>query len=387
MEACSTSRRLLVSTLVLLVLGSLIKDVGAGRASPLRIPGIFSSQSGVSVPRKAPNTTLTSVGFFHTFRKPPWGGGNQFLMALAGEMRARGITVLDNKIEADKTKVYMANAITFKTDPFKAAMKKSKNKLKLVHRLDGPYYAARYEKDPRTHAHEKLRYKEDDKVYEINNQFACASIYQSKWSLDMNLLLGYKPKEPVTIIPNAVDANIFHSEDRRPWDPNRKTKIISTSWSDGLRKGFKHFEWLDKNLDFDRFEYTFLGNLPKDKTTGKVLFSFKNIKVLPPVGSEKLAPILRDHDIYIAASALEPCSNALLEALSSGLPTIYLKGSGHDELVKEAGIGYTTPDEIPAHLDEMVSQYEDYQSKIHVLTIEEVTDKYLQVYEHCLRQI
>jgi len=132
MEACSTSRRLLVSTLVLLVLGSLIKDVGAGRASPLRIPGIFSSQSGVSVPRKAPNTTLTSVGFFHTFRKPPWGGGNQFLMALAGEMRARGITVLDNKIEADKTKVYMANAITFKTDPFKAAMKKSKNKLKLV---------------------------------------------------------------------------------------------------------------------------------------------------------------------------------------------------------------------------------------------------------------
>jgi len=203
----------------------------------------------------------------------------------------------------------------------------------------------------------------------------------------MNLLLGYKPKEPVTIIPNAVDANIFHSEDRRPWDPNRKTKIISTSWSDGLRKGFKHFEWLDKNLDFDRFEYTFLGNLPKDKTTGKVLFSFKNIKVLPPVGSEKLAPILRDHDIYIAASALEPCSNALLEALSSGLPTIYLKGSGHDELVKEAGIGYTTPDEIPAHLDEMVSQYEDYQSKIHVLTIEEVTDKYLQVYEHCLRQI
>lgn len=31
------------------------------------------------------------VGFFHVFRKPPWGGGNQFLLALAGELRRRGV--------------------------------------------------------------------------------------------------------------------------------------------------------------------------------------------------------------------------------------------------------------------------------------------------------
>jgi hypothetical protein len=37
----------------------------------------------------------------------------------------------------------------------------------------------------------------------------------------------------------------------------------------------------------------------------------------------------------LAASSLEPCSNALLEALNSGLPTIFLDGSGHNELVRE----------------------------------------------------
>lgn len=36
---------------------------------------------------------------------------------------------------------------------------------------------------------------------------------------------------------------------------------------------------------------------------------------------------------FHSASYLEPCSNALLEALASGLPTLYQDGSGHNELV------------------------------------------------------
>ena len=40
-------------------------------------------------------------------------------------------------------KIYrLANAVTFKVDPFREAFQKSGKKLKLVHRLDGPYYSA-----------------------------------------------------------------------------------------------------------------------------------------------------------------------------------------------------------------------------------------------------
>eukprot|EP00951_Prasinocladus_malaysianus_P045158 scaffold595923_cov48-Prasinocladus_malaysianus.AAC.1 len=43
----------------------------------------------------------------------------------------------------------MANAITFKRKEFKQALAKRKQGIRLVHRLDGPYSAARYEHDPR----------------------------------------------------------------------------------------------------------------------------------------------------------------------------------------------------------------------------------------------
>ena len=133
---------------------------------------------------------VKSIGIFHVFRKPPWGGGNQFLMALVKEFRRRKIKVVENAI-VPGVKIYMANAVTFKVDPFREAFQKSGKKLKLVHRLDGPYYSARYNKDPRKEASLPYRAREDDRVYWINNEFACASIFQSKWSYDMNKMLGY----------------------------------------------------------------------------------------------------------------------------------------------------------------------------------------------------
>jgi glycosyltransferase involved in cell wall biosynthesis len=319
---------------------------------------------------------VKSIGIFHVFRKPPWGGGNQFLMALVKEFRRRKIKVVENAI-VPGVKIYMANAVTFKVDPFREAFQKSGKKLKLVHRLDGPYYSARYNKDPRKEASLPYRAREDDRVYWINNEFACASIFQSKWSYDMNKMLGYDPKGYLQIVNNAVDDTIFHNRGRQPFSRLRKTKIMASSWSSGERKGFKTFKWLDDNLDFTKYEFFFSGNIPD----GMV---FKNIKTLPPVTSEKLAPMLREHDIFLAASYLEPCSNALVEALASGMPTVYQSGSGHAELVKAGGRSYRRPEQIPAMLDEVVLRFEEYQNNIRVTTVSEAADAYLQVYAACL---
>jgi hypothetical protein len=72
----------------------------------------------------------------------------------------------------------------------------------------------------------------------------------------MNLKLGYKPKEPVTIINNAIDHTIFHNASRLSWAGakagSRKIRLISSSWSNGERKGFNTFKWLDHNLDYER---------------------------------------------------------------------------------------------------------------------------------------
>ena len=324
---------------------------------------------------KGENSSL-ALGLFHKFHKPPWGGGNQFLIALARELRKKSIVVHQLSKPREDINLYLANAITFRFEELLKQEGSQKNRI--VHRVDGPYYSARYGKDPRVSARDPWRSSEDEKVWHINNKLACATIFQSKWSYDMNILLGYKPKEPSYIIPNSVDADIFNSKNRTVWEPypKRKTKLISSAWANNQRKGYKTHDWLDKHLDFDRFEYTFIGNVFKDSR-------FSNVHIMEPLGSEELGILLKSYDIYIAASYLEPCSNALIEALVSGLPVIYQRGSGHDDLVGEAGLGYNSSDEIPGLLNKVTNDYKFYQSRIKVETMASISERYLAVFDRC----
>lgn len=73
------------------------------------------------------------------------------------------------------------------------------------------------------------------------------------------------------------------------------------------------------------------------------------------------------------------------QALACGLPTLYQRGSGHDELVNRGGLGFDHPTEIPALLDELTQNYDYYQSAIHVSTIKEVADRYVAVLSYCLK--
>ena len=116
---------------------------------------------------------------------------------------------------------------------------------------------------------------------------------------------------------------------------------MSSAWSDNPRKGKDTYKWLDKHLDFDRFEYTFVGRI-KEK--------FENIKILDAVGSEALAEQLKLHDIYVTASEKDPCSNSLVEALACGLPAVFYDDGGHPELVGYGGLGFRNKESIPTYL-------------------------------------
>ena len=100
---------------------------------------------------------------------------------------------------------------------------------------------------------------------------------------------------------------------------------------------------------------------------------------MPPLPSPQLAEQLRQHDIFVTASRHDPCSNALLEALACGLPALYLQSGGHPELVGEAGLGFTEPDEVVAQLPRLVADYQAYQALIKVPSIAEIADQYLAV--------
>jgi glycosyltransferase involved in cell wall biosynthesis len=228
----------------------------------------------------------------------------------------------------------------------------------MVHRVDGPIGVYRGFDDGT-----------DSRIAAINAELADATIVQSRYSLDAHRSIGIELRAPV-LISNAVDPSIFHPPESREPLGERRVRVIAASWSDNPNKGAEVLEWLDRHLDFDRFELTFAG-----RTTQ----TFRRARALGAIPSEALADELRRHDVYLAPSRNDPCSNALLEALACGLPAVYRASGGHPELVGEAGVPFESPEDAAEALNSLVEEIDERRAAIRVAPIAEVADCYLGV--------
>jgi glycosyltransferase involved in cell wall biosynthesis len=294
------------------------------------------------------------LAIFHEFRPPPYGGGNQFLLALVRELERRGLRVEANRLSG-ATHACLFNSFNF---DFQRLRRFARRGVRMVHRVDGPIGAYRGFDDGT-----------DKRIAAVNHELADATIFQSRYSLDKHRQLGYDLREPV-VIPNAVDPAIFHPPAVRDSLRGPSLRVIATSWSDNPRKGADVLEWLDRNLDLDSYELTFAGN-----THAKL----ERIRVVGPLPSEPLAELMRAHDVYLAASRDDPCSNALLEALACGLPAAFRRSGGHPELVGEAGVGFDEAEELPAVFARLTAELEPRRAAIRVPALSDVADRYLDV--------
>jgi glycosyltransferase involved in cell wall biosynthesis len=294
------------------------------------------------------------VAVFHEFAPPPYGGGNQFLLALIGELERRGLSVEVNRISGS-TPACVFNSFNF---DFARLRRFGRRGARMVHRVDGPIAAYRGFDDGT-----------DRRIVELNAELADATVVQSVYSLEQHRELGLELANP-TVIHNTVDPSIFHPPARRETLVGRRVRLIAASWSDNPRKGADVLAWLDQNLDWDRYEMTF---------AGRSAVAFDRIRTIGAVPSEEVADQLRAHDIFVAGSLDDPCSNAVLEALACGLPVVYRNSGGHPELVEGGGLPFTEPEELPGVLDRLVSELEVRRRAIHVLALEEVADRYLEV--------
>jgi len=293
-----------------------------------------------------------TISMLREFHKPPYGGGNQFMLALKTELERLGIRVLNNEI-GHHVDAYLFDSLWFD--------RKLLDKLggisnpRVGHRIDGPIHLYRgKDKDL------------DDQIFEINRNFATVSIIQSVYTLRSIIASGYSPIAPI-VIPNAVNPNIFFKLDENR-SLGREIKLVSTSWSDNPMKGANDYKWIDENLDFNRYSYTFYGRIKEN---------FKNIVVKPPLPSLDLADALREHDLYITASRNDPCSNALIEALACGLPALYKNSGGHPELVGFGGLPYDQIDEIPAKLERLTENYKLFTGCLTVTPMSHIANRYL----------
>ena len=252
--------------------------------------------NGESSPEKK---KLWNIGIWHDFHAPPWGGGNQFLLALRhGLQDVQRVTVVAKNDKdgiqqiQNSSQVLLANSITFRGKRDVLDQLKEASKLSLVHRVDGPYYVARYFKPLHNLTGPPKLPKEDKKTKQINQKYACATVFQSDWSLRANVQIGLSFRNPV-VIPNTINPSIFHAA-AAPQSPltGRKIRIVASSHSNNVRKGFDTMMWLDSNLDFSRFEFFFIGGVPKSG------FKPQKSKVLKSGDSESVADFFRSADIY-----------------------------------------------------------------------------------------
>jgi len=288
----------------------------------------------------------------YDFQKGPWGGGNQFLKALKEEF---------NKQYIYEEEIYKANVILVNSHHNLrycfTIKKKYPNKI-IIYRLDGPISFVRGQD------------KGIDKIIALfNNLVVDGIIFQSNWCKEQNKKYFGIFSIYEKIIYNAPDSEIFNEIGKKVFNPEEKNKLVATSWSSNWRKGFNVYKFLDENLDFSKYEMTFVGNSP---------IKFKNINWIKPVDSKKLAEILKQNDIYITASQKDPCSNSLIEALSCGLPVVVLNDGGHPELVQRGGELFRGKEDIIEKIDKVTEKYSYYQLKIPKFSMEKVARKYYE---------
>lgn len=303
------------------------------------------------------------INILFKFIEGPWGGGNQFLKALRNELIKQSL--YEDQPEA-------ADAIIFNGYPFRAEdlfdqlyeLKKNGPHKILIYRMDGPVSLIRG-KDAVI----------DEITTKINGLFFDGIIYQSEWCKEKNKsIFGYKTKYE-TVINNAPDHSIFNTKDTSLPAEGEKLKLISSSWSKNLRKGFEIYRFLDEHLDFSHYEMTFVGNSP---------FRFKNIRQQEAVSSRELAKLLKRHHVYITASQNDPCSNAVIEALSCGLPALGLNDGGHPELIRDGGEVFNNTDELMSGLEKIKNNYADYKNRLPEYKIEKTAAAYVDFIKQIL---
>ncbi|MFB6226501.1 MAG: glycosyltransferase [Candidatus Paceibacteria bacterium] len=295
----------------------------------------------------------------YNFRDGPWGGANQFLKALRKQFKKKDVYTSD---------INEADVILFNShhEIEKVVNLKKVNQDKIfIHRVDGPVYKIRGN-----------HMRTDNLIFRVNDSIADGTVYQTDWCKENNIKLGMPTDNFETTINNSPDADIFNRENKSDFHEDRP-RIIATSWSDNWSKGFGVYKYLDENLDFEEFDMTFIGNSPVE---------FENINKIDPLPSEEIAEQLKKHDIFITASENDPCSNALIEALSCGLPAAVLNDGGHPELIGQGGEAFEGKEDVIDAIKRIANNYKKYQNNIPDFSIESKAEKYLSFMEEIYKK-
>jgi glycosyltransferase involved in cell wall biosynthesis len=211
-----------------------------------------------------------------------------------------------------------------------------------VHRIDGPMGVYNSPLDLR-----------DEYVFILNKYIADATIFQTEWSKKACQIIGLNTNnQPSKTIINAPDREIFNPVARK-YISTDKFKIFYASWSYNINKGFDTLHWIDKNFNWDEYDFNF---------AGRTAYPFQNINELGSLSKSEIAYQLKNSHLFLFASKFDPCSNSLAEAIATGIPVLCYNGGGSPELLPKNALTYSYDHEIPEALERIKQDYESFSS-------------------------
>jgi len=280
----------------------------------------------------------------------PWGGSNSFLTSLANCFAARGIEVVsepspdcaavilnsftrggETKLSPETTAAVRALGrapwwVNILPAGFWLRRACGASKVLLIHRCDGV----------------TRLYGRNDNADEIQfaiNALSDATVFQSEYCRVSFADQGIIPRR-WSIVHNGVDTGLFRPT-LEAVPLGQKLKLAAVSWSSNVCKGFALLSLLGKRKDV---EMSFVGNWNK-------LYDPGRIHLIAPLPRQALAEFLRTQNGFVHAAENDPCSNALIEALASGLPALYHPSGGTPELAEPFGCA------LNGVLDEVLGSY------------------------------
>jgi glycosyltransferase involved in cell wall biosynthesis len=191
---------------------------------------------------------------------------------------------------------------------------------------------------PGEHARFKLDYKILGPVFKVIWKKAAALVAPSEGLKDR--ALKFLPSVEIDVIPNGVELERF-----TPAETAKKPQILRLL-TVGRLSVTKRVEILIDAVEIlhregceVRFKIVGGGQMLqklKQIVSGKNLADI--IELTGRIDAEEMPQVYRQSDMFISASMQEGMSNAMLEAMASGLPLITTRCEGVDELIADNGI-------------------------------------------------
>lgn len=152
-----------------------------------------------------------------------------------------------------------------------------------------------------------------------------------------------KPNKEIGIIYNGIDVDIFKpAPEKRPQD-----KLIITTGATRVthRKGLNYLIEAVAKLAprYPKIEARIMGDGNAKTELEEQVRNLKienKVELIGRIPREEIMPYYEEASVFVMASFNEGMSNAMLEALATGLPIISTPTGGAEELVKDGVNGY-----------------------------------------------